>query len=525
MGAALLASRLLLAGVFLIAGVAKLADRPGSRQAVVAFGVPERLAGAVGVGLPATELVVGVALILSGSARFAALGALLLLAAFVGAIAVALRRGTEADCHCFGQWHSAPVGWRTLGRNGVLAVVAAFVVIVGWRHPGLSATAWVARLSGGWAVALGLGVVLGLVVAFLAWFALQLLSQNGRIFARLEAIEAAIGGMGGAPLAGDDPLPVLGSGLDAGGLPVGAPAPTFALSSTDGEHRALETLLAPGVPLLLVFSDAGCGPCDALLPEVAGWQREHHQHLQIALVASGDQQRNREKADRHGVERVLLQAEREVSDAYQAPGTPMAVVIAADGLIASPTVSGADAIRALVAQAIAPTLAIVQMPASSGHRNGNPPPDTAAGVGQRAPELVLSDLDGHRIALKDVWAQRTLAIFWNPGCGFCQSMLADLKAFEHAPLTDAPRLVVISTGEREQTREDDLPCTVMLDPEGQAMDAFGAHGTPMGVLIEHGRVASPVAAGADAVLALARAGPTREIATADGEAEQSGGQP
>jgi peroxiredoxin len=198
-----------------------------------------------------------------------------------------------------------------------------------------------------------LGVALALVVGFLAWFALQLLSQNGRIIARLEAIEGAIGG---APLAGGGPLPALGSGLDGGGLPVGALAPTFALSSTDGEHRALGTLLAAGVPLLLVFSDAGCGPCDALLPEVADWQREHHQHLQIALVASGDQQRNREKADRHGLELVLLQTEREVSDAYQAHGTPMAVVIAGDGLIASPTVSGADAIRTLVAQAIAPPL-------------------------------------------------------------------------------------------------------------------------------------------------------------------------
>jgi hypothetical protein len=57
------------------------------------------------------------------------------------------------------------------------------------------------------------------------------------------------------------------------------------------------------------------------------------------------------------------------------------------------------------------------------------------------------------------------------------------------------------------------------------MDAFGAHGTPMGVLIENGRVASPVAAGADAVLALARSAPTREAAAAGGEAEQSGGQP
>ena len=127
--------------MFLIAGVAKLADPAGSRRAVVGFGVPERLASVAGVGLPATELVVGVALIPTVSARFGALGALLLLAVFGSAIAVALRRGTEAECHCFGQLHSAPVGWRTLARNGVLAAVAAFVVIVGWRHPGVSATA------------------------------------------------------------------------------------------------------------------------------------------------------------------------------------------------------------------------------------------------------------------------------------------------------------------------------------------------------------------------------------------------
>jgi hypothetical protein len=35
------------------------------------------------------------------------------------------------------------------------------------------------------------------------------------------------------------------------------------------------------------------------------------------------------------------------------------------------------------------------------------------------------------------------------------------------------------------------------------MGAFDAHGTPMGVLIENMRIASPAAAGADAVLALA----------------------
>jgi peroxiredoxin len=106
------------------------------------------------------------------------------------------------------------------------------------------------------------------------------------------------------------------SGLEAraGGLPVGAPAPGFTLPSTDGDRHALGSLLASGVPLLLVFSDAGCGPCDALLPELAGWQHDDAQQLAVAVIASGDPDGNREKAQRHELARVLLQSEREVSD-------------------------------------------------------------------------------------------------------------------------------------------------------------------------------------------------------------------
>jgi peroxiredoxin len=531
MDAALLALRLLLAGVFLIAGVAKLADLPGSRRAVVGFGVSERLAGVVGLGLPVCELVVAVVLIPGVSARFGALGALLLLLVFVVGIAVALRRGTETDCHCFGQLHSSPVGWRTLVRTGALAAAAGFVVVAGWDHTGISATGWVARLSGGWAAALGLGVLLVLVVGFLAWFSLQLLSQNGRIFARLEAIETLLGGSAEPALAGGELVPALGAGLEGGGLGVGVPAPEFSLPSTDGDRLGLGSLLASRMPLLLVFSDAGCGPCDALLPDVAGWQRELQQRLQVAVVASGDPGRNRAKAEQHGLERVALQADREVSDSYQALATPMAVVIGADGLIRSPTVGGIDAIRTLVAQATAAPLAVVQVPSASGHADGVPPPDTSR-VGQPAPELVLADLDGHRIALNDLYSERTLAIFWNPGCGFCQNMLDDLKAFEAHPPPDAPRLVVISSGDPEHTREHDLQSRVLIDPDGQAMGAFDAHGTPMGVMIESGRIASPVAAGADAVLELAaippalpRTGTARDPSVAPVDGNHNGSHP
>ena len=314
MDAALLVWRLLLAGVFLVAGVAKLADLAGSRRAVVGFGVPERLAGAVGVGLPVCELAIAVALIPSVSARFGALGALLLLSMFVVGIAMALRRGSEADCHCFGQLHSAPIGWRTLVRNGVLAAAAGFLLLAGWNHPGVSATEWVAGLSAGWAAALALGVLLVLVIGFLAWFSLQLLSQNGRMFARLEAIEARSTDQPGCRWL------ALGrsrrSGPGGRRVCQSASRARKPLRLDQKDRYELASLLASGMPLLLVFSDAGCGPCDALLPDAAGWQREHAQQLAVTVIASGEQRANREKTERHGLERVLQQSEREVSDAY-----------------------------------------------------------------------------------------------------------------------------------------------------------------------------------------------------------------
>ena len=502
--------------------MAKLADLAGSLGAVVGFGVPERLAGVVGVGLPVCELSVAVALLVSGSARFGALGALVLLSVFVVAIAVGLARGTQADCHCFGQLHSARVGWQTLLRNGVLAALAGFVVLEGWHGTGVSATAWIAKLDAAAAVGIPAGLLLAAVIGFLAWFSLQILRQNGRMLARLEVIEAAIDGLPELALPDDGPgSPAsLGSGLGSGGLAVGSPAPEFTLPSLDGEPRSLGWLLSDRRPLLLVFSDAGCGPCEALLPEVAGWQRDHEELLVVAVIASGDPERNRAKAARHGLERVVLQSEREVSDVYRAPGTPMAVVIGADGLIQSPMVGGVDAIRALVAQATAPRVAVVQVPASNGHGESDPPPG-ASRVGQPAPELVLADLDGHRFALRDL-SGRTLAIFWNPGCGFCQQMLADLKALERDPPANGPRLVVISSGDPEQTREHGLRSQVMVDPEGRAMNAFGAHGTPMGVMIENGRIASAVAAGADAVLELVRSAPRAELIVAVGEGNHNG---
>jgi uncharacterized membrane protein YphA (DoxX/SURF4 family) len=56
MDLALLAARLLLAMVFAVAGLAKLTDWPGSRQALIDFGVPVRLAMPLGPALALADL-------------------------------------------------------------------------------------------------------------------------------------------------------------------------------------------------------------------------------------------------------------------------------------------------------------------------------------------------------------------------------------------------------------------------------------------------------------------------------------
>jgi uncharacterized membrane protein YphA (DoxX/SURF4 family) len=82
----LLVARLLLAAVFAVAALTKLADLSGSRQAMRNFGVPERLAVPLGTLLPIAELAIAITLVPAVSARWTALGALLLLLLFVAGI-------------------------------------------------------------------------------------------------------------------------------------------------------------------------------------------------------------------------------------------------------------------------------------------------------------------------------------------------------------------------------------------------------------------------------------------------------
>src|SRR5438067_4172856 len=169
----LLAARLLLAAVFLVAGIAKLADLAGSRQALRDFGVPAQLATPLGTLLPLAELAVAVALLFPATAWWGAAGALALLLLFVGGIGSNLARGRQPECHCFGQLHSAPAGWPTLIRNLILAAIAGVIVVFGRTTAELSAVDWFSTLDAAQRIELVVGVLLLAILALEAWVLLQ----------------------------------------------------------------------------------------------------------------------------------------------------------------------------------------------------------------------------------------------------------------------------------------------------------------------------------------------------------------
>jgi thiol-disulfide isomerase/thioredoxin len=469
----MLVLRLLLAGMFAVAAAAKLVDRRGAREAAAGFGVPAALTAAVAVALPLAELAVAALLVPTGTARAGAGGALVLLLAFCAAIAVAIARGRVPDCHCFGALHSAPAGPATLARNAALAAVAGAVL----SAAPLSATAWLGDLTAPERAAVLVAAAALALAAGCAAIAWQLLRAHGRLLQRVERLER-----------GADPVAV------------GEPAPAFTLPGLHGRDVSLRSLQAAGAPVLLVFSDPGCGPCRALMPAVAEWQRRLAGRLTVAVISAGERERVQAEAAEHGLRDVLLSPDRAVAGAYAARGTPAAALIGADGLRRGEVAAGQSAIEALVRTVTGAP--VVQVVPPKPKPKPRPVPTPGPSVGEAVPAIDLPTLDGGRFEL----ARRTgptLLVSWNPGCGFCRKMVEPLRAALAAD--GIAQVVLLARGESDANRALDPPGIVALDADGAVAQALGAAGTPIGVLVdERGRVAAGPAVGADAALALLR---------------------
>ncbi len=333
MGIAALVARLVLALVFIVAGSAKLVDRKGSRQAMVDFGFPAALASPLGILLPLAELAVAVLLLPTATAWWGALGALALLLLFVAGIGLNLARGHKPDCHCFGQIHSAPAGWRTLARNGVLAILAGFLVWQGWTGDvGPSAVSWAGTLP---TVQL-LGLVVGVLVFGLLVHRIQ---QSGYFGAApsQNAVSALPRGTCGS-------VRHNGNGVQQN-MPaakkIGEPAPKIEIfNRQSGETINLWSI--QGQETLVIFYNPNCSFCQQMLPELKQWEEDPPEEApDLLVISTGTNELGLDSP-------VLFDRTFVIFEGFGAGETPSAVLVDAEGKIASEVAFGASEVLGLV---------------------------------------------------------------------------------------------------------------------------------------------------------------------------------
>lgn len=116
-------SRLVFGALFVYAGAAKMADGPGFAAAVFNYQLlPSWAVYWAAMALPAIEVVCGLALCVNALSRGAAVILNVLMAGFIGVQALAMSRGLNVTCGCFGGPGEA-VTRETLIRDGVILAV------------------------------------------------------------------------------------------------------------------------------------------------------------------------------------------------------------------------------------------------------------------------------------------------------------------------------------------------------------------------------------------------------------------
>lgn len=158
-------------------------------------------------------------------------------------------------------------------------------------------------------------VLLWLLVPFLALLLWRTLRALGLLVWRFEQLEATTPRQ-----------------LGRDGLRVGKKAPDFTLPSTTEGERSLHDFT--GRKLLLVFTQSGCGPCTAIIPEL---NRLHEQREpQVLVVNNGDLESTRHWAAKAGAcFGILAQKQFSISKRYQVFATPFAFLIDEKGIITS----------------------------------------------------------------------------------------------------------------------------------------------------------------------------------------------
>ncbi len=226
---------------------------------------------------------------------------------------------------------------------------------------------------------LTVGAGIGLL-AVQGWVLVQLLGQNGRMLLRLDALEPRLVGVGtssaaaqlrlsaqesgaerihGAPAraipavarpataafaeqggAGNGVSPALTRPL---GLPNGQAVPPLSLENLTGKTVTLDDFR--GRETIVLFWNPGCGFCKRMVEDLKAWEAEPPADApQLLILSTGTAETTQAMALQSP---VALDPGFAVGRSFGATGTPSAVLVDAEGRIASRLARGGPAVLAL----------------------------------------------------------------------------------------------------------------------------------------------------------------------------------
>jgi peroxiredoxin len=347
MTTAALIVRLGLSLTFGLSAAAKWLERADLPSALVQIGVRERWSAPIAKLLAPIELVLAVGLLLRTTAWAASIAATVLLVAFTAVVVTNLARGRHPDCHCFGALSRGAIGWRTLLRNAFLACMAVWLVA---KHSSAPVTRLLeSSVSPGIrSFLVALLFLAGILLTAQGWVLWHLLRKYGEVLLRLRSLES------GKPDQSYRRTSAPGHGRQ---LTVGSSAPNFVLPSVNGRNLTLADLTSAGKPTLLVFADADCPPCRALLPRLSQWQHDYSETITIAIISNTTSGGFATEVSDYGLTNVAIEDNRSVADAFDARVTPSAVVVGPDRRVWSGLAQGEPQIGELLSEYISPSMA------------------------------------------------------------------------------------------------------------------------------------------------------------------------
>jgi thiol-disulfide isomerase/thioredoxin len=300
--------------VLLVSGVAKLRAPRTVDSAFTALEVPALLDTVLVRRLsPWLEVALGVGLLLTTGAALVVVAVLtlVLFGAYLLLVVRAVRRPEPVDCGCFGALGDAQVTTMTVWRNVALLVAALLAVVAGLQGVGLLGS-------------LGDTDVL-------AWVASAALTAAIAVLVTYRAPVSAPA--------------VAGPPVDADGTYEREETPRAQVLNQRGELVLLEHETMTSAHLL-VFLSPGCGPCERIGPDLAQWAETLRPVTLRAVVTAVPA-----VVDSHPYFDGLAYYDPfGLARASFGLGTPAAVLLGTDGLLAGGPVQGEDDVRSFVAE-------------------------------------------------------------------------------------------------------------------------------------------------------------------------------